>query len=324
MTPLETHIFIEFFFNGDGGTLLNEHRYDRKLLLEKYGVFDGCVDIVDSIFDYLADKRIYSFQRTFTIPVRHKYFKDIRILFDKNTSTAKYLPDESAITDGVFDVCTILMPLHATKDSVQSLLYHELTHAYEDLNRRKRGVSLGIYADKIGYHKNPMTVPPEDSTEAAVSYLLYLLSSFERNAYIAQVRAEFERRKKDEERNGNPRVMEFETIDDVMRFIHRMDIYSSYRTILAYAKRLTKVRDRESQEKILNYVNSHSNHAFKDYKAFVRWVGKKAYVCEDKLERMMPKIAAEYLHVEPIRKGGLYSEGFLKKVFGDLRDEINN
>lgn len=163
---------------------------------------------------------------------------------------------------------------------------HELLHAYENQQRRiNNAPSMGKVARTIGYDKNPINKTPSyNDNKQKISYILYHLTDFERNAYIAQIKGELEACDK-----------AFWDIKDAFEYIKTTVPYRNYQTIFSFCSELCDIDDNKIQNNILNYISELSNYKFETYGHFIKWLNTKMNNYQRKFNNILPKIAAEYL-----------------------------
>ena len=131
---LLTHIAIDY--------ILESHQYE---LFEKYGVYDGCKELVD----YIINKVIKKYKQNYTLikeDLNKENFKNFtNIFFDKliitikisnNSSEGGYVNNKynKLNKDNKFDYIEFEFNINKNKfeHDLRSLLYHELTHAYQE------------------------------------------------------------------------------------------------------------------------------------------------------------------------------------------------
>lgn len=171
------------------------------MLLEKYGLFDGCSDIVSKIVNAIKDKYLDN-ERNFDLKYTAKDFEGVKNLFFNELivkctylklqySEGEYIGKEDNIKDGKLDNVTIdVTYTNLDWKSLAVTMTHELTHAFEDWNRsRKEGVKTlkdietQTYKNAVdnltGFNDNV------NDLKKLVAFYIYLGNKSELNAYIA-------------------------------------------------------------------------------------------------------------------------------------------
>ena len=287
------HFFVEFYYNKDNrdGFIFEEKlpKKELNLICEAYGLFDGCMDLVEKIYEtVLYGGGVYNT----TINVDHPYFKTINIkLTDSYTSS--FHPLKSEINDGKYDPLVLTLGVKCLHEGqpnrFKAAIAHELLHAYENLKRyNNKTISLGQKVKNIGYNKNDTSIfYNENSIEKTISAVLYYLTDFERNAYVAQIKAELQLAD-----------TVFSDINDAMKFVKNTVTYQNYEIVFSWANELCSQTDKETQAMIVYIVNSRSNNHFKTYNQFKKWLTRLAYKTERKFNNIIPKVAAESLKLD--------------------------
>lgn len=285
-----THFFIEMCYGRK-----NEYGfiYEQKLtsdrffkLCESYGIFDGCQELTEEILEnlYIAinrDIKNYMFN-----PKNNSFAKTI-LLKITDYGYNFYSGYESKFKDNKFDPLVICIDNSAISDNASKpAIMHELTHAYQEYRHFLNNTDgLVKQAQRLGYSKNNV----EDAetfgkVKRMISYILYHLTDFERNAYIAQIKGEME--------NSEER---FENITQALNFVKETVTYGNYQTVFRWANHLCSITDSDKQEIVLMYIKELSNLQFNTYNQFVKWLSNKVSQYQRKFNTIVPKIAAQYL-----------------------------
>ena len=192
---LLTHIAIDY--------ILESHQYE---LFEKYGIFNGCEDIVEFLIRK-CQKKITGRFTTFTINSKYKDFKNAKIngvffneielninIKENTTSNGGYEIYNSKIdNNGLLEKAVIKYDLskNSWKKDLRILLFHELCHAYDDYNsllQHKGG--LYVLHQKDNYGNYLIGRQSSDNIMQIISDILYHIDDTEKNAYITQIKAE--------------------------------------------------------------------------------------------------------------------------------------
>lgn len=287
-----THCFIEFYYRTDKG-FLNEHNslLTVRHLNEKYGVFDGC----ELLARMIADKILKNNDKSnFSIYINNKWISKIEIsIFEDKFSNvgALYSATESEIIEqknnreNVYKFFPLKLEINLARIDKQKLivrLMHELTHAYEDYNRQIKGNDSLLYLSlKDGDYLN--IVGTYQGLKQVISYVLYYIREYERNAFITQMQGELTTQEN------------FYNIENILKFLYNTEVYKNYTKIILYITKLNEISDIEKQNNILNYVKDLSNYSFNTYKQLCKFLNVKKYEISKKMNTILPKIAYDNL-----------------------------
>lgn len=291
---LTTHLFIEFYYKGGKGLLIEEHMLgadERKNLFEAYGLFDGCDKaankIVDMVFglkhvgDITIDDIGLPFVRTVHLKMSDYVLGSYRM---KETVVGK---------DGTFDEITITVNKNIdSRNDLFIVMMHELTHAYQDYNLRRNGSSLSGEAEKIGYNK--FFAPyDEETVDHDLSRLFYYLNQYERGGYMTMLAGIMD--------SVKDRV--FENLTSAINFLKESPIYEMYRDIRDVAlKYADKSQDEISKKITLSVANTVSGYDFKTFGDLSSWLLKNSRKALDKLDKVIPKLACERMQISGFMK----------------------
>jgi hypothetical protein len=271
------HIFIEFYFRKEKRFLL-EHSYqgNKSILLENYGVYDGCLKVADILIDKIKEKQKY-------ISINNQWIDEIKLYYVSDPLQQGGYDTNSVIENNKFKPLIIFINPH--NDDIYTSLVHELQHAYEDYNRRiNNKPSLTDYSDKLAYAKYATYIQDENNTKRTISRILYFLTSFEKNAYISEISAEMKRCDKS-----------FPNIESVVEYIKTTTAYRAFEKIERLTNMIVNIQDKDKQEKIVTFINEMTNSEFNTYKQFVKFLSNKLLKCSQKINTLLPKIAYETL-----------------------------
>lgn len=295
MRYLDTHIFIEMFY-GNNKRFLCEHESNLSIqrLNESYGIFEGCEKLTKYIFKKISGITLQNGEtRCIKFYVNgFKWISNIQIRLYRNNKTntaASYAADSPIlIVNGNNRFAPLILSMNVAnnnndKDIIVGMM-HELTHAYEDYNRRvKNKKSIRGRVSDIGYWKNK-PVGKYDNDKKFVSYILYYLTDFEVNAYLSELKGEL----KNCDRH-------FFSIEEIIDFLKESNIYSNYMAIKDYIDYLKKIKSSTLQTEVLQWVDDLSTLKFKNYKNFINYIDKKYCKIERHMNRIIPKMACEYI-----------------------------
>lgn len=185
------HFFIEFEFNGC-----------KDFICERYGKYDGQIDLVLSLVDNIYNERDTEKSLTFTIKDSEIsdfpgiFYHELNIIFDPNTRKTAYIPKENNFDNQENKLNTVDIVISAqtnyNKSRLTKSIMHELTHAWNDYNSYiKRGKSLISLAQTSNYNTIRNSIP-NTSAESLCKSILYLTTKFERNAYLSEIYSELD------------------------------------------------------------------------------------------------------------------------------------
>ena len=191
------HIAIDY--------ILESHQYE---LFEKYGVYDGCKELVD----YIIKKAKSKFKQGYTLiklDILGKNLSDFNnIFFEKllldikisnNVSNGGYINDKNnkLNKNNKFDDIEIRYDINKNKfeSDLRSLLYHELTHIYQNYCMLLTNKSFYDLLDSQHYDNFTKGKMSYDNIKQILSDVLYHINKTEQNAYISELQAELENNK---------------------------------------------------------------------------------------------------------------------------------
>lgn len=280
---LAKHMMIEFFnhngrFGKFDGFYLDENPFDMSSVYEKYGVFDECLEISRNIINLIKGNQS---EENATYELKpNSLTKKIYVSFEHIPDTiAGYRYKDSIYnkTEKMFERITLVVS-YPEKTGLSSVM-HEIQHAKEDLELRKKGKTIEDILTYYGYGKN-VTYRNNGELEKAISHILYYLTSFERNAFINSIYAEMKTNK-----SG------FGTVADAVKFIKDTEFYKSYENVLYNCGYFINLNDEKKKTAVLNYVNSKSNLYFGSYHKFRNWLKSKITEYRKKFNTIIPKMA---------------------------------
>ena len=291
MDNLFRHIFIEFYYRN--GKFLNEHnsKLTFRKLNESYGVFDGCYELAKQIYNNIKKMNLKNGEgRVLNLHIKNcKWIEtfEIMVYYDENSNTGATYNSSSQIVKSVNNTRKYLplkLSVNLASNNIVINLMHELTHAYEDYNRQINDKpSITDKALENGYYLNN-SVGNYDYDKKYISYILYYLTDFEVNAHLSQLKGELQNCDK-----------YFVNIQQIVDFLKKTDVYKRYSVIKSYIDFFSNISDEKSQSIILSWVSDLSTLKFRTYKNFVNYINKKYNKIERHMNRLIPKIAYEYL-----------------------------
>lgn len=268
-----------------------KHNCKNHIVLEKYGIYDGCEELAQHIADHVikngADNQ-YEFTKDDLKEFNNVFFK--KIFVDVDTSDdrgAEYNDGLSEVgDDGFFEkvyIDVFIYEEHIKKELKESLM-HELTHAYNDyVMKVKKNPNYTKTMRSLMYAKisNEDPVNPSDKL---VKKAMYLLLGYEKNAFFAEIKGEFESSGR---KIHNPH--------DALAALKDTKIYKSYKSLcndieLYFKGELSDefVKEFENSYYELTKRKETANQIFKK----LRDRAKKAL---KKLDAQLPKLCIEFL-----------------------------
>lgn len=305
MKNLITHTFIEFYYRGGQGLIINEQLFegkDRKNLLEAYGVPSGCEEtagkLARMIINLLPAKNI-EFEATDL-----NFVENINVFVEDGlTTNAIYIPDETIVADnGLFKSINIYINSSITNDYYDLFVYliHELTHAKQDNDLRIKRSGIKQEINKIGYSKHSKILPNAEDIKKHLGNLLYYLNQYEKGAFVSMLRGKCERVKDNI----------FSNISEAIGFLKTTGPYRTYEIIHTLAEYYGNVNQSEEQkEKIMSVLKEISDYNFPSFKDFSKWVNTRANKVLSKMDEVIPKMACDYLKI----RSGLAPAKYLSK-----------
>ena len=270
---LKSHLILEGALNGEL-EFLDEGLHG--LVLEEYGIFPGCI----ALSGYIIKKTREAMRHKPSLKTVFFNFKnspflgtaEIRITdkYDAAYSSAKTVFKEGKLYPAIF----LISAEELYEDSAVDLIAHELTHAYQDWCRMKKGLSNSWRKDIAdGNYKN------DEIGKSRIGSLLYLLNRFEEDAYMAQIAASLKRRKQ-----------YFGSVREMMDYLKTLIPYKNYLKLFKYIEECKTIDDKKIQEEMLAKVSELSNFKFGNYNKFLKWLDRRCYRIKNRFERYIPKI----------------------------------
>lgn len=285
------HFFIEMMHNRKREfAFIYEERIpysNVELLMEEYGEFKGCESLASEITRTIKQKAKASIYNFSYHPKNGLFINELEIELTIGSLCSYELAKSHFNGKGLYEPLYLTIGVDSLADgTIKSAIMHELTHAYEDYMRHSHGAeSLKDKTRKIGYGKNPIDMADTyDNFKKIVSFILYHINDFERNAYIAKIKGicyDYNER--------------FDSITQALEWVKTTVPYHNYKIIFSWGETLCNETDPTRQEEILEYVRELSNYDFKTYKRFAKWLEKKINDYKRKFDNIIPKIAASTL-----------------------------
>lgn len=316
-SPLITHIFIEAYFNHDG-LLTEEHlksSEERKQLFESYGIFDGCKEAAEEIETAVIFKNNDNSPVITVSPKSLTFVNKVTVyLISEKIGKGAYDETKTKVNkDGTFDEIVIYLNNDTSSKEMITTLMHELTHAYQDYNLRKKETSLGGQAQKSGYGTTMEYVHGEKDNGTLsknLATLFYLLNQFESSAYVTGLLNDVR------EALANNH---FKNITDAVNYIRK------HSRVFDYYNKVNRMTSKycnpnlplDIKQLIVKVAKMTSGYNFQNYKQVSNWLKSHTHKLSDKIERTLPKIVNDNMQVSefmmPTGVADLILEDWYKK-----------
>lgn len=283
------HLFIEFYYRHDKGFLVEQlSTFSTTLINERFGIPNDCEEMTREIMKQIDDS-----VSTKTIELNNRWVGNIKIIVNNNPHIiASFMPFQSQIYYSVIDdkfyyrykPLVLTLNYDNTEEELFVAIMHELTHAYEEYNRRiKSKETLIDNGTKYGYNKNKIAT--DDVNEHILSRILYYTYNVEQNAFVSSMIGELKHTNKT-----------FISIEEVLNFIRNTNTYNKYMAVIGWMNAFIENKDTNLQNKVLKYVKQLSNLKFNTYNQFVKYLKQKKEEITKRFNTIIPKIAYEHLN----------------------------
>lgn len=215
------------------------------------------------------------------------------------------------------------VPWSVVQRLLKTSLAHELTHAFEDYNRRSMGgTSLGKVVGNRGYQGGKDKV---DGVSEEMQWLAYILDPVEQKAFISQTVLEIQDGIKNLEKTG--RLDRFEKIRNVDQVLQMTNFWPTYEYVRSFVEesqwdRLPKFKQDEFVQMynrlVPGDVTSPSHRSITTYNQFVKKMKAKWYEFDNKLRTRVSQAVANALYdvsPKPEKKDYKISESFIYQAF---------
>ena len=279
------HLAIDYKVN-DIGT-------GRNIINEKYGIYGGCEELADYITNDIFSNNCldneYRYSGDELSNINNIFFKELIVDLDTSADTGGECDDTITINkDLLVDAVFINLYLTApTKAQVKGILMHELTHLYNNYIMQIKGNTNYIKAANSELYRN-VTLMSGGTTERDIKQVLYFLIGYERNAFVAQLKAELDDNKS-----------KIKTPLDALKILKQCPIYRAYvrvNNIIQYYS--NKQEENPESELIANIYkqitgNTNSNETSAKILKRLKTQANKAL---KKLDSVIPKLCVENLN----------------------------
>ena len=263
----------------------------KKVLTEYYGVFNGCenkaIEILSKIRSLWKSNDADECQ-DFSVECDFCETKKLFITATKLKLRGAYLLDKKWVNG--LDVILINPNILYDDDNyIIKTLVHELTHAYEDYQRKLKGSSLLDYAKQTNYanaRKWFLNGGDEDNEmKDEIAEIMRYLSTFEVNASLAAL---------------NSLVMrpwggkKFNTVNDVLLYIYDTREYNRLMGYANTARLYAETKDEEEMDDILEALNELSDNKFRTKEQARHYFMVLCNRTERQVEKLIPKLVNAY------------------------------
>lgn len=190
--PLNDKLFLSF-----------KQEYNiRNNINEKYGSYNGqlklCKEFAEMfMYDFnhsIGDKNfVYKLAKD-SLSERYEnlFFEELDIYCNKDCQTG-YESSKSVFNNKTlqFDLIVIYINIkdYCSEKDVTTCMVHELTHAWDDLNRKLNKTDDLLYINNHGYKDVIKKFNSQNFMEQFVANIIYSFSPIEKNAYISELSA---------------------------------------------------------------------------------------------------------------------------------------
>ena len=277
--------------------LLSEHFYMHFKILdnpfnyinEKYGTYNGQIEFIKAIAYGLSQDLKKGNNIKYNIKkedleeagFENIFFKEININVSNDYSESSFIDKVSFDRkEKLFDSITINISEDDAKNNLLSTLIHELTHAWEEYGRYINDcpVKLSDLTSKNSKYSNLINKKSENDGSQKCKVILYLLTKFEKNAYLSELSTVLEK-------DG----LEIKDYNDALKHFKETDVWINYESALYTIENLNK----EEQEDFKNYYNkvNSTNLTFNKIQKKLLNQCKKIF---NKISTLIPKIYYEW------------------------------
>lgn len=289
-------------------------------IFEEHSVFPQCRKMAEFItfiltkFKYKENDSILLMCNNID-ELKNDYFNTIYINLENIEDNAQYQTniDKTNLLDNKFDYITINIKYGLSKSKIYDKVEHELTHAYEDLQRHINNAdSLYITSIKSKYNKLSH-LDTDTNFIKDVKNLLYLLDRSEQNAYLAQFDGILGNQKYKNIQKAYNKIYDSKLYKNIKTFIYLIDsdneeinhqlckvyrkIYNSQKTDNKILKYIHKEWNRfyeHFRRNIYQCVCDHIEHTYyMDHGIGLGYEGETKFEQENKLKE---KIKKEYIN----------------------------
>lgn len=198
-TEIKPNSIIDWHFYQEFG--INESIYD---INEKYGAYNGQVDFVVQIADYIEKNLFLTSNDELEIEIlgddlvdekfENVFFDKLIIKYQKGIRHSGYVSLNDNFNEKTKRLNKVIIYLNDTDikrnyNNTISTLIHELTHAWEDYNRNiTNNLTLNdLISQKFDYKENIKQDSSDNFYKTLAKQIEYYLSKFEINAFLSEL-----------------------------------------------------------------------------------------------------------------------------------------
>lgn len=281
---LLSHIAIEY--------KINDIAEGKKTINEKYGIYDGCEELCDyiikDIFNHSILDNEYQYNRNDFKNYQNIFFKSLIIDLDTSSDDGGECDDNIVINkDLLIDEVRInIYDDNPTKSSIKSVLMHELTHVYNNYIMQMKGNMGYMNTSQSDIYRN-ITDMSGGNTEKEIKQIMYFLLGYERNAFVAQLKAELEDQK-----------AKIKTPHDALRILKNCPVYIRYKRVINTINYLIKKQQDDPESTFIadiyrDITNDSNNES--SIKILKR-LKSQSIKAVKKLDNIIPKLCVENLN----------------------------
>ena len=261
----------------------------RRVILEKYGIYDGCEELSKYIYEKIKKEGMdnqYSFDSNDLTSFKNIFFDKLIVDIDpSDDSGGEYIDNDSLNDHFLFDEVIINIYQYENHlNKVKEILMHELTHAYNNYLMILKGDKGYINVAKSILYQN-IQKDSSNTNEHLLKKALYLLLGYEKNAFFAEIKAELE---ENNDKIENPK--------DALKVLKNSQVYNAYKKldneINAFFKGTLMNKNIEEIEKAYMEITGEKKNANQIFKT-LRALSKKTL---KKLDHQLPKLCIENLN----------------------------
>lgn len=286
-----------------------------KFLIEKHGIYNGLMEFVVAISQQLAEDIKdnegvkYELSKEDLIDEEGKeFFQNIffkKIIIDSSISNLNtaYIPNKSKYEEEskLLDVVYIKINTieENTYDKLVRSLAHELTHAYENYKRLlNKKDSLKELSDKGTQYYKAIQYDNDGSLNDTVKRIQYLLTSFERNAFLTEIHTSLLGKK-------------IRTYKDAIEEFKKSDIWKQYSIL----KSMTDNKNVNWQD-LCDTYNEEFDTSYSLNK-FKKWLTNSIQKAYQKMMKLIPKVYFDYYEEQKkkeIKEGNVIPDLYKGKI----------
>lgn len=272
--------------------------YNRnRILLEKYGIYDGCEELAK----YLA--KVVSSTEDTKIVIEKDKLKDFKnIFYDKIKISFKYSDTEeyaefkdmsSLNEEKMFDYIKIeVVRSDRNRYDLAETFMHELTHAYDNWKTLfKEDDSYIRIATSPEYLRMTDFSDISNDEEEFIKEALYLLTGYERNAFVAQLKGELDKHKE-----------EIKSPHDALKILKDSSVYQTYKYIRWKIEEFFQHKLSEKEQRNIEVAYKEITNEQKTANQIFKKLRSLSDKVLNKLDTQLPKMCLENLNNITIRK----------------------